>query len=294
MLDRSGLWRDIGFAIATLSGRVACPHDEEAMTQPLTAVERRVYEYLIDFTAENTFQPSIREIGRRFQIRSTKTVSDLLQSLAAKGFIERDASRSRGVRLLGFSSVTGVRPVPYYGRIHAGEPALLPEHRVGFFTVDRRFLPNDSTFMLRVNGDSMAGAGILDGDYVLVDPAREPAEGEIVVVRVDEGSALKRLASDDGQLVLSAGDPAVPDERIPRGEPVGALGVVCGVFRALHDHGAAPVRDLGQTDSSGVGGGPSLAQSPAQSHDGTNAMSGTVTAGAATSLAEPARAILVS
>ena len=68
------------------------------MNDTLTAVERRVYHYLLDFLAENTYQPSIREIGKRFRIKSTKTVSDLLQSLANKGFIERDPSRSRGVR----------------------------------------------------------------------------------------------------------------------------------------------------------------------------------------------------
>jgi len=96
------------------------------MTEPLTAMEQRVYQYLLDFLAENTYQPSIRDIGKRFQIKSTKTVSDLLGSLAAKGFIERDPSRSRGVRIVGYSAVGGTQPIPYYGKIHAGEPALLP------------------------------------------------------------------------------------------------------------------------------------------------------------------------
>src|SRR3954465_4838544 len=99
------------------------------MSEPLSPIERKVYHYLIDFLAENTYQPSIREIGRKFRIKSTKTVSDLLKSLASKGYIERDPSRSRGVRLLGFSGSGTVQPVPYYGKIHAGTPALLPEHR---------------------------------------------------------------------------------------------------------------------------------------------------------------------
>jgi repressor LexA len=96
------------------------------MTEPLTPVERRVYQYLIDFLAENTYQPSIREIGKKFRIKSTKTVSDLLHSLTAKGYIQRDPSRSRGVRILGYQGPTRVQPVPYYGKIHAGEPTLLP------------------------------------------------------------------------------------------------------------------------------------------------------------------------
>ena len=68
------------------------------MSEPLTQLESRVYHYMIDFLAENTYQPSIREIARKFRIKSTKTVSDLLHSLENKGYIERDESRSRGVR----------------------------------------------------------------------------------------------------------------------------------------------------------------------------------------------------
>ena len=121
------------------------------MSEPLTPLERRVYHYLIDFLAENTYQPSIREIARKFRIKSTKTVSDLLTSLEQKGFIERDQSRSRGVRILGFSAHRRTQPVPYYGQIHAGEPALLPEHRAGFITMDRRFLPSDDVFFLQAS-----------------------------------------------------------------------------------------------------------------------------------------------
>jgi hypothetical protein len=71
------------------------------MPEPLTDLERRVLEYLVQYLRSNTYQPSIREIGREFALKSTKTVSELLQSLADKGWIERDPSRSRGVRLLG-------------------------------------------------------------------------------------------------------------------------------------------------------------------------------------------------
>src|SRR5688572_2481558 len=94
------------------------------MTEPLTSMERQVYHYLLDYLAENTYQPSIRDIAKKFRIKSTKTVSDLLHSLAQKGYIERDRSRSRGVRLVGFEANRQTQPVPYYGRIHAGEPAL--------------------------------------------------------------------------------------------------------------------------------------------------------------------------
>src|SRR3954468_22565804 len=150
------------------------------MSEPLTQLEKRVYHYMIDFLGENTYQPTIPEVARKFRIKSTKTVSALLHALENKGYIERDESRSRGVRLLGFGASGGTQPVPYYGRIHAGEPALLPEHRNGFVTVDRRFLPTDDVFMLKVKGESMTGRGILDGDYVMISPSAEPKDGDII------------------------------------------------------------------------------------------------------------------
>jgi len=189
------------------------------MTEPLTQLERRVYHYLIDFLAENTYQPSIREIARKFRIKSTKTVSDLLHALEKKGFIERDESRSRGVRILGFQAAGHTMPVAYYGQIHAGEPALLPEFRKGFITVDRRFVPSDDVFFLKVKGESMVGRGILDGDFVLVSPSTAPKAGDIIATRVNGQTAVK---------LFPAGD-------------AGMLGVVCGVFRPYWDQAPAPV-----------------------------------------------------
>ena len=210
------------------------------MTEPLTPLERRVYHYLIDFLAENTYQPSIREIAKKFRIKSTKTVSDLLASLSTKGFIERDHSRSRGVRIVGHSSQANVQPVPYYGRIHAGEPALLPEHRSGFLTMDRRFLPTDDVFFLRVKGESMIGRGIFDGDYVLVSPSTRAKDGDIVAARLGEDATIKTLTHRGATIVL---EPANEGERAievgPR-DDFAVLGVVCGVFRAFFEQEPPP------------------------------------------------------
>ena len=83
------------------------------MPEPLTNIERKVYHYLMDFLAENTYQPSVREIGKKFKIKSTKTVSELLQSPARKGYIARDRSRSRGVRLVAFAAKRRTQPLLY-------------------------------------------------------------------------------------------------------------------------------------------------------------------------------------
>ncbi|MFN2564791.1 MAG: transcriptional repressor LexA [Gemmatimonadaceae bacterium] len=210
------------------------------MPEQLTPLERRVYQYMIDFLAENTYQPSIREIAKKFRIKSTKTVSDLLHSLTSKGYIERDQSRSRGVRILGYAAAGQTQPVPYYGRIHAGEPALLPDNRDGYITIDRRFLPSDDTFFMRVTGNSMVGRGILDGDYVMVSPSSRAKDGDVVAVRIGGEATVKTLTHRGMTLVL---EPANEGERAIEVGPkddFSILGVVTGVFRPFFDQPPAP------------------------------------------------------
>jgi repressor LexA len=210
------------------------------MTEPLTPLERRVYHYLIDFLAENTYQPSIREIAKKFRIKSTKTVSDLLASLSQKGFIERDQSRSRGVRIVGHGGQPNTQPVPYYGRVHAGEPALLPDHRVGFLTIDRRFLPTDDVFFLRIKGDSMIGRGIFDSDYVLVSPSTRAKDGDIVAARLGEDATIKTLTHRGATVVLEPANEAERAIEVSRGDDFAVLGVVCGVFRPFMENTVQP------------------------------------------------------
>jgi repressor LexA len=211
------------------------------MAEPLTPIERKVYHYLLDFLAENTYQPSIREIGKKFRIKSTKTVSDLLQSLSTKGYIERDPSRSRGVRLLGYHGPTSVQPLPYYGRVHAGEPALLDDDRVGFITMDRRFVATEDTFFLKVKGDSMIGRGINDGDFVLVSPTEEAKDGDVIAARLGEEATVKTLAHEAGDVLLKAANPTERDIKVHREDDFAIIGVVSGIFRPFFDRGAPEV-----------------------------------------------------
>ena len=201
------------------------------MAAPLTPLEQKVYHYLIDFLAENTYQPSIRDIARKFSIKSTKTVSDLLHSLATKGYIQRDRARSRGVRLLGVNTGARTQPIPFYGRIHAGEPALLPEHRQGFITMDRRFVPSEDAFYLKVTGDSMNGRGILDGDYVMISPSRRAQDGDVVAARLGAESTVKTLTHRGGTIVLEPANPADRSIEVGPRDDFAVLGVVCAVFR---------------------------------------------------------------
>jgi repressor LexA len=205
------------------------------MPEALTNIERKVYHYLLDFLTENTYQPSVREIGRRFRIKSTKTVSEILQSLANKGYIERDPSRSRGVRLLGYEGARRTVPVPYYGKIAAGEPALLPENRMGFITMDRRFVAHDNVFFLKIAGESLVPRGIHDGDYVMIDPAEPANDGDIVAARLGADATIKILSHRGDTVVLSPGNNNGNDITIRPGEPLAILGRICGVFRPFRE-----------------------------------------------------------
>ena len=205
------------------------------MTEPLTPVERKVYQYLIDFLAENTYQPSIREIGKKFRIKSTKTVSDLLHSLTAKGYIQRDPSRSRGVRILGHQGPGRVHPLPVYARVHADEPALRAECQEGVLRFDRRFVASDDTFVVRARGDAMAARGIHDGDYVLVTPTHQPADGDLVAVCVGSELVVRTYERLVDGVMLRAAAPAHADIPLRPTDEYTVLGTVSGVFRAFVD-----------------------------------------------------------
>lgn len=201
--------------------------------QPLTPIERRVYHYLLDFLAEHTYQPSVREIGRRFKLKSTKTVVDILQSLALKGYIERHAGRSRGVKLVGFSSIGQAQPVPLYDGVNPTEPVLSEARRERFIAMDRSFVPADDAYLLRVPDEGLSERGIQSGDLVLVNPAARAHEGDAVAARVG-GEFVVRLVSHRGpQVVLtpSSRDGEWPELVVGPGDDFAILGTVATVLR---------------------------------------------------------------
>lgn len=205
------------------------------MRDPLTPTERRVYHFLLDYLAENTFQPSVREIGRRFRIKSTKSVAEVLKSLEEKGFIEREGARSRGVRIVGWASMGHVQPVPLYTRVNAHEPHLTPEHRERWVAMDRTFLPADDTFFLRNVGDEMSGRGLFDGDWVLVAPSARARDGDMVAVRRDSHILVRTVARLGAVLSLTASNGESPEIFLGPADDFTVLGVVAGVFRPFHD-----------------------------------------------------------
>ncbi len=174
------------------------------MPEVLTDVERRVLDYLVDYLRTNTYQPSIREIGRTFGIKSTKTVSELLQSLADKGWIERDPSRSRGVKLLGVELHTHAISVPMQ---HAMRSEALDD--VDALDLDRR-IASRGNFLVVMQDEALTASGIQRGDMLLVEPVTLDAldAGDIVLatesgvqaVRRYNASPSPRLDSDDARM----------------------------------------------------------------------------------------------
>jgi repressor LexA len=206
---------------------------EGSMAEPLTPIEKKVYHFLLDFLAENTYQPSVREIGRRFRIKSTKTVSDLLQSLAAKGYIARDASRSRGVRLLGVSTAGGTQPVPVFHDGAAAHHDTRTDTPDSFITVDRRFLPAEDVFFLRVEGDAMRERGILDGDFVMVNPSARANDGDMIAARLGERPLVRTLTHRGATIVLEAAATGEGESTVGPADDFRVMGVVSGVYRPL-------------------------------------------------------------
>jgi repressor LexA len=205
------------------------------MPEPLSKIERRILNYLVDYLKEHTYQPSIREIGKRFNIKSTKTVSEHLQSLADKGHIERDASRSRGVRIQGLNLFPEVASVPCYGKIAAGLPALLDEDVTERYDLDRKLVSSADCFVLKVDGESMVAMGILDGDRVVVEPVEiaDLENGEIVAARLGGEATVKRYFARDGQVVLEPANPGFAPTLVHEYDDFAVLGRVIGLFRTF-------------------------------------------------------------
>jgi repressor LexA len=204
------------------------------MTEQLSKMERRILDFIVDYLRRNTYQPSIREIGKRFGIKSTKTVSEYLQALADKGHIEREASRSRGVRIVGLElQRPNTVSVPFYGKIAAGQPALLRDHVAEEFEVDPKMAGSPDAFFMQVSGESMEGMGIFDGDLVLVEPTAEGSlhDGEIVAARVGGEGTVKRYFERDGHVVLEPANSDFAPVLVQEFEDFAILGRVTGLFR---------------------------------------------------------------
>jgi len=200
------------------------------MASSLTDRQRAIYEFLLKTIREKGFAPSIPEIGRRFKIASTNGVSDHLKALEKKGYIRRVGKRAiEIVNQLGRSAMSATRQVPVLGRVPAGKPFLSEENIEGVIAI-----PDDigsgERFALQVKGDSMIGAGILDGDRVIVKQQSTAENGEIVCALIEGEATLKRFFKKGDVITLRAENEKYPPIKVSEGE-FRIVGRIVGLLR---------------------------------------------------------------
>lgn len=195
--------------------------------------QAKILDYIRYVTKVRNYPPSVREIGEAVGLSSSSTVHNHLNQLERRGLIKRDPSKSRTVQLVEGSEIESKRrssvAVPVVGSVAAGAP-ILAEQNIEDTLVLSSDVVQEGWFLLRVRGDSMINAGILDGDMVLVKPQREAPDGTIVVARMEDEATCKRLRRSNGKILLEAENPAY--ETITT-EDAELVGVVKGVMRFL-------------------------------------------------------------
>lgn len=166
------------------------------MPEKLTARQRSILEYIRSSIQDNGRSPTVREMCKKFKIRSTNGIRDHLKALISKGYLEKDNMISRGIRLVE-KAITHATTLPLVGSAPAGYPLTAIENYEGEIALDTSFLPSGESFTLNVTGDSMINAGIIDGDIVIVRKQEKAEQGQIVVAVIDDEATIKRFFYDD-------------------------------------------------------------------------------------------------
>lgn len=196
----------------------------------LTERQRRVLDFLVSFTEKYGYPPTVREIGEHFGFLWSAARTHL-KALERKGAIRLNRSRSRGIEIPGLRPAQALR-VPVAGRIRAGSPVLAVEEIGDQILVDKSLFSTEDAFSLRIVGDSMVDAGILDGDYVIVRPQRSLENGEVGVVLVGDEATVKRVLFEEGVVVLKPENRHMPVHKYSPDE-VSIIGRVIGVVRKM-------------------------------------------------------------
>jgi len=201
------------------------------MAKGLTKRQREVFEFICSTMREENRPPTVREIAQRFDFRSPKAATDHLDALERKGYIHRRNRKSRNIEIREELSPQGI---PILGRIAAGSPILAIENLDGSLSTTTLFDVDENTFALEVEGDSMTGAGILPGDYVIVNSNGRVRNGSVVAAQIGDEATVKRVYMRKGQVHLRAENPAYEDIVVDKRSPNFSIyGPVVGVMRKL-------------------------------------------------------------
>lgn len=199
-----------------------------------------ILSFLRDYSKKNSFPPTVREIANAVHLKSTASVHSYLSRLEEEGFIKRNAFNSRAIEIIDYedkntdenyiddNSSIDTLALPIIGQVAAGSPILAVENIEDYFPIPSGYAPKGTLFMLRVKGDSMIEAGILNGDMIMVKQQNSAENGDIVVALIEDSATVKTFYKKGNQIVLqpqnSSMEPIIVDH-------VQILGKVFGVYR---------------------------------------------------------------
>ncbi len=171
----------------------------------ITEKQTEILEYIKKEILAKGYPPTVRDICTAVNLKSTSSVHAHLETLEKNGYIRRDPTKPRAIEIIDDNFSLTRREmvnVPMIGRVAAGEPILATQNIENYFPIPAEFMPNGEVFMLRIKGDSMINAGILDGDWIVVEKRNTARNGEIVVALVDDSATVKTFYKENGHIRL--------------------------------------------------------------------------------------------
>lgn len=198
--------------------------------------QSEILDYMKNEILNRGFPPSVREICEAVNLKSTSSVHSHLETLEKNGYIRRDPTKPRAIEIVddNFNLVRRETVnVPIVGKVAAGQPLLAMENVEGYFPIPSEFMPNNKTFMLVVEGDSMINAGIFSGDYVLVEQQPTAENGQKVVALVDDSATVKTFYKEKDYIRLQPENDSMDPILVGPEQVFQILGKVIGVFRFM-------------------------------------------------------------
>ena len=202
-------------------------------TGKISSKQKEILDFIKNQIMERGFPPAVREICQAVNLKSTSSVHSHLETLERNGYIRRDPTKPRAIEITDetFSLVRReMTQVPIVGQVAAGQPILAQENIEDYFPIPVEYMPNKTTFLLKVKGDSMINAGIFHGDLVLVEETPVASNGDMVVALVDDSATVKTFYKEVDHIRLQ---PENDNLEPIRTRDVSILGKVIGVFRFL-------------------------------------------------------------
>lgn len=197
----------------------------------ITDKQKEILEFMKQEILNKGYPPTVRDICEAVKLKSTSSVHAHLETLEKNGYIRRDPTKPRAIEIIDDNfnlTRREVANVPMVGRVAAGEPILAVENIESYFPIPTEYMPNAEAFMLKVKGESMINAGILDGDSVLVEKKNTARNGEIIVALVDDSATVKTFYKEGDHIRLQPENDTMDPIIVPDCE---ILGKVFGVFR---------------------------------------------------------------